>query len=342
MIGVILSSRRVNRADSYVLFYMNQARKQKVDLCFYSPKHISVKKNRVKGYVYSHKNNTLKKRTVPVPKFNLYKINYSLRKKSYIRKINRLREKGGSVFYNCCSKKDRSKYKDYKYLVTFKQIRPYLPQTKTLQYDNLINMLDSYNKVFIKPKRGGQGNNIYIIRNSGDQYDITHIYKRNKKKKSIPKNKLGKYIQKQFVKPYKFIIQQGIQVQKYKGRKFDFRVSPQKNKHDRWQITGITPRVAAKGWDVTNVDQGGEIIYNVKKLINKKAKKQIYRASILISKALEERFTHLNDLGLDLAVDHKGKVWFFEANFRPNRKKVNIKRNRIPFEHVCSMYKKAQ
>jgi hypothetical protein len=348
MIGIILSTRTINQIsvqdkdswDPYILFYMKQAQKNKVDLCFYSFKGVSAKEKKVNGYVYSNQTQKLYPKEVSLPKINLYKINSSVTNNKTNEKVKRLREEG-FIFLNVCSKRDRSKYKDYLYLATFNNIRPFLPETTTLTYTNLVNMLIKYPEVFIKPKRGGQGNNITIITKKDNLFRIVHIYRRNKDEVLVPENKLMDFFKRKFPVPSKFITQQGIPLATYEGNKFDFRVSPQKNKFNRWQVTGIMARVATNGFDVTNVDQGGKCIYRVRKLINPKTIEEMKRLNIIIAKALEKRFLHLNDLGLDFAVDKNGKVWFLEANFRPNRKKANVKRNRIPFEHACTLYKKS-
>lgn len=344
LIGIILSARYLRNKEraannEHVLFYMKLARKNRVDLCFYSPANVSARTQSVTGYVYSHQDDSLTRITVPIPRINLYKINSSLRNRSSNRQIIQVKEKRDVIFYNLCTKKERSKYLDYNYLKTFNSIRPLLPATETLQYDTLVNMLKKYNTVFIKPKRGGQGNRIRIIRQKGDHYTITYINKKIKREKSIAKKKLSDHFTQEFTHPSRFIVQQGISLKKYRGNKFDFRVSPQKNKDDKWQITGMIARVASAGWDVTNIDQGGRVVGRVKKLIPPQTRKEIYRKAILVARALEQRFPYLNDLGLDFAVDKEGKVWFLEANFRPNRKKAAVKRNRIPFEHVCAVYK---
>ncbi|KHF39856.1 YheC/YheD family protein [Halalkalibacter okhensis] len=347
MIGIILSSRILKLVsvrdreswDPYILFYMKQAQKNKVDLCFYSLGGISKRDKKVNGYVYSYKTGKLASQIATLPKINLYKINSSVSSKKTADKIKKLREEG-FVFLNACSKHDRSKYLDYQYLTNFNSIRPYLPETMTLTYNNLFTMLKKYPEIFIKPKRGGQGNNITIITKEGKAYQTVHIYKRNKVKVNISESELKDFFYRKFPSPYKFIVQQGIPLATFEGNKFDFRVSPQKNKLNRWQVTGVMARVASNGFDVTNVDQGGRCVYKVSKLIPLNTIKEMKRLNIKIAKAFEKRFLHLNDLGLDFAVDKNGKVWFLEANFRPNRKKANVKRNRIPFEHACSLYKK--
>ncbi|WP_332630305.1 YheC/YheD family protein [Halalkalibacter flavus] len=348
MIGIILSTSITKRVsvkdegnwDPYIQFYTKQARKHQVDLCFYSLKDISVKSKQVNGFVYSYKHHKLVKKQAPLPKINLYKVKAYLTNKKAIEKVKRLKEDGFIIFNACSKREHRDKYKSYKYLSTFSHIRPHLPETTTLSYENLSNMLNKYPEVFIKPKRGGQGNKISIIRKEGNGYQIVYVYKRTKKEGKISNNQLRDFYKRKFPSPSKFIVQQGIPLKTYKGNKFDFRASPQKNKLDRWQVTGVMARIATRGWDVTNIDQGGKSFYKLSKLINPQTKKKIKRLNIQIAKVLEKRFPHLNDLGLDFAVDKNGKIWFLEDNFVPNRKKANQRRNRIPFANVCSLYKK--
>lgn len=347
MIGIILHSTRIKRPqeqdkDPYVLFYMKLAQKHKVDVCLYSINQLSAGRETVDGHVYSYQSQELIYKTVPIPKVNLYKINSSIRKESALRKINQLRVERDYRFFNACSKKDRNKNEDYKYLSKFKEIRPYLPKTKTLRYDTLLSMLTAHSKVFIKPKHGGQGNGIHVLSKNGDKYSAIRIDHHEMKEEMMSRDRLKSYFNQHFRHPSNFIVQQGIRLKRYNGQRFDFRVSPQKNRNDRWQVTGMIGRLAAPGWAVTNIDQGGTIIHNLRELIRKETKEKIYRVSLRIAKALEKRFIDVNDLGLDFAMDQEGTIWFLEANFRPNRKLVNVKRNRIPFEHVCAIYRAKQ
>ncbi|MDQ0338925.1 hypothetical protein J2S00_001711 [Caldalkalibacillus uzonensis] len=346
MIGLILSTRRINNAarhyftDDYFSFYTTQARKNKVDLCIYSIDHINVHNKTVDGFVYDYRTNVLMPKNVPIPRLNLYRLNASLKKKAAIQKVRQLSEEDGIIFFNACTKRERSKYHDYLFLNSFKEIRPCLPETASLSWNSLLGMLKRYETVFVKPKFGGKGNHIYIIRRKSNHYTIDYFYRQTKDSRIVHDKELKTFYSETFSRPSRYIVQQGIPLKTYQGRKFDIRVSPQKNKMERWQITGMFARVAKEGWDVTNLDKGGKAKYTLKRLLSMKTKKEIHRLSLLIAQALEQRFPYMIDMGLDFAVDQDEKIWLLEANFRPFRKQVKVKRNRIPFEYVCAVYRR--
>ncbi|MFB4163837.1 YheC/YheD family protein [Alteribacillus sp. JSM 102045] len=339
MIGIILSSRVIKHIlakepHPTVQFYKKLARNNKVNLCFYTMKNVSLKSKTARGYVYSYAEDKLVKKKIPVPKVNVYRVGSYLRNENSIKKIKQLRKKDGIMFFHAVTNYERSKYKIYQYLASNKKTAPYLPETNMLSYLTVVKMLDRYNKLYIKPVRSSRGNNIYVIEQTKQGFTISHVANFKEKVVKIAKGELYEYFHKTFTTPKKFLVQQAIDSDKYKGKKFDFRISPQKNKYGSWQVTGMIARVANKCDNITNLDQGGRVKYKLKPLISNETRKNIKKASIQIAKTIEAKFPQVIDLGIDLAVDKQGNVYLIEANFRPYRRRINIRHNRIPFEHV--------
>ena len=349
MIGIIFSSGLIKEIAGgiaegeplidHALFYMRLACKERTAICFYALKHISLEEKTVKAYVYEYPFCELVQKKISIPLVNLYRGEGYLRKERSIHKIKELGRQG-IIFLNAVTNKERSKYAVYKYLQTKKRIAPYLPETSELNFGHLQLYLKKYRTVFVKPRRGSKGNHIYIFRDLGHFYQVCQVLKQQKLIKWIPKNKLYQCYHTWFTLPRKYMIQQGIPLKEYKGNKFDIRVSPQKNRHNRWQVTGMIARIAPPGWLVTNLDQGGQAKSNLNKLIKPETKQEIRRLSLRIAKAIEKRTPQAIDLGVDFAVDEQERIWFLEVNFRPLRRKVWIRRHRTPFAYACSLYRR--
>ncbi|WP_183040919.1 YheC/YheD family protein [Salipaludibacillus neizhouensis] len=345
MIGIILPSRIFKntiskKPDSIVQFYKDHAQKNKVDICFYSMKSISQINKTVKAMVYSHENDELLRRETAIPKVNLYRSTSFLKGEGLIRKIEYLTKNHDIIFFNVIKNKDRSKYKIHEYLASIDEITSLLPETGTLSFLKMVGMIDRFNKIYIKPKRSCKGNNIYVLEKTNTGYTMTHILKTKETIKKIPKNELYTYYSSTFSSPKRFIVQQGVESKEYKGKKFDFRVSPQKTKSGAWKVIGMYARVADKCLNVTNRDQGGLLKFRLTPLIHQKKKEEIKRSCIKIAKALELKYPQVIDLGLDIAIDKQEKIWLLEANFKPYRGRIDSKHHRVPFEHVVWYYKR--
>jgi glutathione synthase/RimK-type ligase-like ATP-grasp enzyme len=93
-----------------------------------------------------------------------------------------------------------------------------------------------------------------------------------------------------------------------------------------WMISGIAARVAAPNRFVTNYQKGGhaetldKVLTNL--FANNKVKVENCRntlrsIALIVAGTLDKRFPDLRELGIDLAIDRSGHVWFIEANSRP-------------------------
>ncbi|SFE97518.1 YheC/YheD family protein [Alteribacillus iranensis] len=344
MIGIIVSSRTMRQKKSHsppflFTYYKKLAQQNKVDVCFYALKHLSLRNKTVKGVVYSYSNDRFRQDTVRVPEVNVYKINSYLRNKENIHKVKYLSKYHGRMFFHAITNTERSKLKIHHYLQNHKEIAPMLPETKKLTYETVQSMLKKYSVLYIKPRRSSRGNDIYVLKKQDTEISLYRVKNFQEETIYVPKEQLSSLYFSTFRTPEEFLIQQGIDAKRYKGKKFDFRISPQKNKDSQWQITGMTARLSKKFVNITNLDQGGQVFYKTKKLIHKSERKIIKKAAILIAKTIEAKYPQVIDLGLDMAIDKKGQIWLYEVNFRPYRRRMNIKHNRIPFEHAVSYWR---
>ena len=210
-----------------------------------------------------------------------------------------------------------------KYRLMFKHpgLRKYLPKTRWLTRKRVFKMLQSYSSVFIKPNHGSGGTGIIRIRRKHNGYEVRY----GPKRKIVPSHSLYKAIQSYQKPSRKYLVQRGLRLAKYKGSIFDIRVYMQKP-HSKWVVSGMIARVAAPNRYVTNYHQGGrgksleKVLVNTLQSNRRKVnarKKQIKKISYRIAEILKRRYSHLRELGIDIAIEKNGRIWILEANTRP-------------------------
>jgi hypothetical protein len=218
------------------------------------------------------------------------------------------------------------KWEVYQALVKDPQARRYLPRTERLSSVRQVGgWLRSYSVVYIKPTHGSLGVGITKVSRTPSGYR----YQRTRENgnlvgvvDSLPR--LEKRLR--VVLPHRVIIQQGLHLARFSGRPYDIRVMVQKTSRGRWVCTNMIARVALPGSAVSNVAEGGSMI-PVRRAIRgslhingKRTMRRIRRASRLIARVLEAQLgKEFGEFGVDMALDHRGRLWLIEVNAKPNR-----------------------
>jgi glutathione synthase/RimK-type ligase-like ATP-grasp enzyme len=209
-------------------------------------------------------------------------------------------------------------------LIKDETIRRYIPETKWYNRETLFQMLKQYPTIFIKPDKGGGGSGILRIRRKGSDFECCNSYSC----KTVKKQNLVSWIEKNLVSTKRYIIQQGISLATVNGRPFDLRLLLQKPE-SKWELAGMVAKIAAPGRVVTNYCKGGtpceikQALLNITKNDQKKMEELILQLHFLgkkISKILNNRFKGLRELGIDVGIDKENQLWVFEVNTRPQFK----------------------
>jgi len=215
----------------------------------------------------------------------------------------------------------RSKMKKGLPLMDDPFMKYYVPDTDWLTSSSFNRMIKSYTSVFIKPDIGRKGNGIIRVRNTGkEQVEISS----QQGTFECPQDQAYSKIDP-LLKPNKsYIVQQGVNLATYKNRPFDVRVVLQKPS-GIWRATLMCAKVAPrKSSVVTNVAKGARD-YNLYRLLKRtdqvlktsEVMRDLMDVSFQTAQILNAKFP-LRIVGLDLAVDKRGKVWFLEANTKPD------------------------
>lgn len=209
----------------------------------------------------------------------------------------------------------------YKILKKDPMVAQHLPETYWYNSGSLMNMVNKFQVVYLKPNDKTGGNGIIRIACGADG-NCTLSYE----KKSIQKELSGlKQLLKKIIHPpNKYIVQQGIDLATYNSKPFDMRIVLQRVMKT-WRVTLTSAKVAAAADAiVTNVARGAEdyLLHKILQSYDQRkdpmaAFREIIDLSHQIASVLGNQLP-LKITGLDLALDKAGRLWFLEANENPD------------------------
>lgn len=210
-------------------------------------------------------------------------------------------------------------------IIQTSHLQHYLPETKLLTSPQmLIQLLQKYKKLFLKPTTGKAGRGIYMLSLDDKGIRISSSFAGTKRSHVISGiDGLWRRLLP-IVTNQDYIVQQAIPLLQHQESPFDVRVLVQKNLVGEWEVSGVGYRLAGKDSITTHVPQGGKIINKALALDphfgvieSDQILYSIKEASIQIAQTLEEHYSQLGEISMDLGITKEGKIWFFEANAKP-------------------------
>ena len=238
--------------------------------------------------------------------------------------------------------------KQYEILVKDPLVAQHLPETNWYNYATLRNMLNKYPIIYLKPNDASSGNGIIRIELiNTDKYRISF----EKNTMNVDKINLGSVLKKMMTGTQKYIIQQGIDLATYKNNPFDMRIVLQRV-YRIWRTTLTSAKVAtSQDAIVTNIAKGAKdyLLQDVLKSYDQKQDtmatfREIIDLSHQIANVLGNQLP-LVIVGLDVAIDKNGKIWFIESNEKPECgrcKLVNDKLSVRKYEQARNIIKSSQ
>ncbi|MCL6602756.1 MAG: YheC/YheD family protein [Paenibacillus sp.] len=218
---------------------------------------------------------------------------------------------------------------------TFSQksrFRPHMPETVLYQSSaDLLRMLKHSPVIYVKPANGTGGRGILRIEKLKNAQGMFDIQGRRQDRRIITPRKVSltrlTSIVRQWCIGGRFLVQQGIPLRLPGGRFHDYRMLVQKNGQGSWEMTGMAGRVGAARSVTSNLHGGGhavkaeillrEWLGSVEKA--DKAMKSSEKLGLEAAAFLENSFSDLCELALDLAIDREGRIYVLEVNPKPAR-----------------------
>jgi glutathione synthase/RimK-type ligase-like ATP-grasp enzyme len=220
-----------------------------------------------------------------------------------------------------------NKWNVHKILITNPLLIDYLPETRQLSTTNLEEMLEKYRVLFLKPSNGSLGKGIIkVTANRGRLDYVAYRARRIRKQAGSPEDLMKKTQKQRGDRAY--IVQQGLDLARYRGATFDLRIIYQKNGRGEWQISKKFCRVAPRGSSVSNLSSGGRFEKSIRIMkylfkneeVRASKNEQIRLLCKMVATTLESSGnTTFGELGMDIGIDRSGRLYLIEVNSKPRK-----------------------
>lgn len=214
-----------------------------------------------------------------------------------------------------------SKWKKTDVLLKSKFLNRYIPRTVRFNSSTLLKMLQLYKMVYVKPDKGTHGKGVIRVEVINGRY----CFQANKQQKSYSSYPSMVKALSMETKGRKYLVQRGIHLLTYKGRRFDLRVMVQLNPRRIWETTGMIGRVAAPRKIVTNYHNGGTplpvnrlLSSHISKASVKNKLRTLEKIGVRAGKTMQASFPGINEIGVDVGIDTSLTPWIIEVNTRPD------------------------
>lgn len=197
----------------------------------------------------------------------------------------------------------------------------FIPFVGVTDLDKVYKFLYKHKKGVLKKTAAARGENIFFIEQKSSNRFVVEVDKR-----PIIMNKegFGNWIE-EYIIPEKYILQEYKEFRTKKGEPYDIRAHVQKNGKGNWVITKIYPRIGSRKTILSNISLGGRTL-DLKDFLKEefsqhkteKYYKELTNLSLEIAREIDRIYNYsIDELGLDLAIDHNERIWMHEANAKP-------------------------
>ncbi|MCA1031117.1 YheC/YheD family protein [Bacillus timonensis] len=265
----------------------------------------------VEGYYYHKETHEWKRGHFPLPHVIFTRL--QLRQTTYNHLVLRI---GDKIF----NSKIFNKWELWKWLHDNETVKDFLPTTREcLSLEQIDNMLEQFQIVYLKPTFGSSGRGIYRVAKIHSGYVIEGKNYRELVHQLENSRKLTEFVEKK-----NYLIQQGIIVNN-SARHSDFRCYLQMNGLKQWVCQGIIGRIGKEGKVTTNLKHVDEILTGKEALMKvfdidsqraEEVEKKLIRTSITVCHELNKTCGHFGDVAIDIIVDSDLNVWILEINKR--------------------------
>lgn len=230
------------------------------------------------------------------------------------------------------------------------KLEPYLPFTMPFDPETLVEAMQRFDDLYVKPDALYKGKGIYRLVRQGAGWQIRSREAWGNASWEVPEPAdMQRVLQSMLDPEAAYLIQEGLTLVTYLGSRLDFRSLVQKDGQGSWTVTGLVARLAAEGSVITSPRSGGQVASAERVLRHAfpttwgRILTNLEAASLLLAAQIEARLGPCVELGLDMAVLQDGAVKLIEVNGKPLR--VSLDRlqdplireriNRFPI-HACA------
>ncbi|QHW32086.1 YheC/YheD family protein [Paenibacillus rhizovicinus] len=216
----------------------------------------------------------------------------------------------------------KSKWTKTKWLWSDRVLRRYVPDTMRFTRSSLKEMTGRYKTVYFKPTGGTGGNGIARVKRlTSRKFQV----KKDVSSFEVSSSALFGRL-KRIARGRSYLLQKGIALETSGGRPFDLRMMMQKTKAGKWVPSLLFVKLGKPNKVVTNYHQGGKLAYVEQTLRRtgcsapqiERYKKRLKKLGMQTARCFDRRSKKFKELGLDIALDRKGRLWILEVNTRPS------------------------
>lgn len=296
---------------------------------FFSPADIDLNRAKIKGAMFDFNRGTWVNRLFPFPDV-LYLNGGMQQVNSY--KLELLKK---MVLANKVLATSRmlelDKWKVYRRLSADADLKEHLPETRLNRRfkDDIRPVVHKYGGAYLKARRGRRGLQVMQISLlPGGNFEYTMLA--NNLISGKIDNLAGLHqVVNSFFGGRNFIIQQPIDLIRYRGNIVDLRAEMQRNGRGDLEVLAIPVRVAREKAPITThaASFQFEPFFEQKLGYSKeelsRLKKRLYDLLFKVYFRMEEWYGPLGELGIDIGLDNKGRLWIIECN--PLSAKVSLR-----------------
>ncbi|WP_342571484.1 YheC/YheD family protein [Paenibacillus sp. FSL R5-0749] len=214
----------------------------------------------------------------------------------------------------------RDKWLQYRTLHSVPLLAERLPETQLLEKESLTHMLQHYPSLVLKPCNGSYGRDIVFIKRQ--RSNTYRIQNENHTITLLNTDQLLEWLDKSY-KDRTYIVQQRLQLARIRNKPFDLRIMVQRKREapSKWKVTGAYAKVASRGYLVTNVTSRTLPALKALQLAGVGGRTllvQAERTALLAAKQLAEHNPDLRQVGFDIGIDQKARIWIIEGNYQPD------------------------
>jgi hypothetical protein len=287
-------------------------------LNFFCSEDVDISNKRIKGNYYNFKTNRWEKKQFPFPDIIYVRGGSGKEMDDLLAEFDRLGIKRINPIH-AFNKGDL-----YELLNQNENVRRYLPPTRNVQtMAEISRMIREHGIVYVKARRGRKGTKVMRIEklsNNGYLYSYSILGDLVRKRVNTMED-LQKAI-KSFFGSRPMIVQRAIDLVRVSNNRLcDFRAELQRNNQGEIDIIGVCIRVGQQDSPITTHSSAYRYDMYLKKVFPHYTNEQIEALKekiniflIDVYTGVEEIYGRFGEIGIDFAVDRKGKIWLIECN----------------------------
>ncbi|WP_124726908.1 YheC/YheD family protein [Staphylospora marina] len=310
----------------YFMQLSEEGRRLGIRVIVFDPKFIDWKSRTVPGWSVLPDRRWIRG-TEPLPKL-VYDRIYYLDSAHYLRYKPFVQKVADDPGIRLLGRALGGKMQTHEILSTHPEIKPFLPPTARYQTPkDVLERLDKFGSVLIKPNGGSHGRGVVAINRTGDKWWVRGRSKANHSFETwfFRLDDFLRWI-RDFIGNTRYVIQPFLDLTTADGRPFDVRILVQKNEQFAWETTGMAVRIGNPRTITSNLHGGGQAVKfeeflagNYDESLANTIRKNIRFLSRTVPSHIEKNHGPLLELGLDVGIDKKGNVWILEVNSKPGR-----------------------